>query len=476
MKRLALALLIFLHASLASATGLITDTDLFTCNGLSCSLKYGLSLNSFGGLLTNPAFSGTSTGSLILNNSWIGSYSSPNNDIITSGPWHDVRGMVSGGDGSIGTPWVGWETSTNALPVNSKILFPTGYYTQTTGIIGKSGWNVEGYGYNNSIITYTGNSIAWKFSDTGTGGNWRNTWDGIRLTTSTGTIGLQIQDLADFVIHRSWIRGNSVAGIQLSSTSGFYALSIVIDDMTEVSENTGDGIQAVGLNGAMNQIIIRNSRIRGNTGYGIYSVQNVLNWVIDGNDLEANNLGPIRLDWVDGLIINGNYFEQANAATAIDLRSGNGLIAGGISITGNEIGGNAFGGNTAIRLGQNGSGFAIYGANISGNSIIGWNIGIDPQNVQGGHIGPNLYSSVTTNVNTPGAFSTGVVIEDINFSISNKLIFGTTSYSSLTTSAGPVRSGIYCADCNVASPCTSGGSGAFAFNKNGLVTGWNCPF
>jgi len=64
-----------------------------------------------------------------------------------------------------------------------------------------------------------------------------------------------------------------------------------------------------------------------------------------------------------------------------------------------------------------------------------------------------------------------------NLTFQNLVGFNPTTYSSLTTmSIGSTPALTYCNNCNVASPCTSGGAGAFAVNKTGLTTGWNCPF
>lgn len=59
---------------------------------------------------------------------------------------YDVSLMATGGAGTAASPWTGWETELNAVPQNSRIHFPTGYYTQASIITMKAGWTISGDG------------------------------------------------------------------------------------------------------------------------------------------------------------------------------------------------------------------------------------------------------------------------------------------------------------------------------------------
>lgn len=54
--------------------------------------------------------------------------------------------LASGGLGTSISPWTGWETATNALPINSNIVAPVGFYTQTATIALKKGDILTGQG------------------------------------------------------------------------------------------------------------------------------------------------------------------------------------------------------------------------------------------------------------------------------------------------------------------------------------------
>ncbi len=335
--------------------------------------------------------------------------------------WADVRDFVTGGTGTSGNPWTGWESGVGALAVNMRIYFPGGYYSHSIGVIAKSGWELLGDGYNASIVTYTGTGTAWSFDDTGTGGNWRGRIQGLRITSSTGTVGVLIEDLADFLIRNSWIRGFSSAGVKLNATAGFYVLSIRIED-SEVSENSGDGVLATGVSLAINHIAISNSRIRGNTGWNLHATTFVAGWSLRGVDFEAGTAGAISISDIDGLELAGCYFEQAVAGTsALEILGSAASAIGGVTITGNTFYGTATA--TAIKLGT-ASTKRFHGGLIAGNTFKTWSKAVDPRYVGRVFVGPNRYESVTTEVAALGASdgtstllkqtATGLYLQDAN--------------------------------------------------------------
>lgn len=54
-----------------------------------------------------------------------------------------------------------------------------------------------------------------------------------------------------------------------------------------------------------------------------------------------------------------------------------------------------------------------------------------------------------------------------------KVDVGAVTFSGLSTGLSIAGTFVYCTDCNIASPCTSGGSGAWAFRSGAT---WKCPF
>lgn len=63
----------------------------------------------------------------------------------------DVRRLATGGDGTIGDPWTGWEATINATAAD--YWFPAGYYTLSTPISLLAHTNLRGAGNNLAIIT-----------------------------------------------------------------------------------------------------------------------------------------------------------------------------------------------------------------------------------------------------------------------------------------------------------------------------------
>lgn len=72
MKKLIFGLILTLYVSISQAAGIITDTDLFTCNGVSCTLKYGMSLSTSTNLTVGgTAISGGTNGYYLYNNAGV---------------------------------------------------------------------------------------------------------------------------------------------------------------------------------------------------------------------------------------------------------------------------------------------------------------------------------------------------------------------------------------------------------------------
>jgi hypothetical protein len=65
----------------------------------------------------------------------------------------DVSTLATGGSGTVGSPWTGWEAAANAIPANSRIYFPGGQYAQVARIDVKDRCVVIGDGKDISVIT-----------------------------------------------------------------------------------------------------------------------------------------------------------------------------------------------------------------------------------------------------------------------------------------------------------------------------------
>lgn len=74
-----------------------------------------------------------------------------------------VDELATGGTGASSSPWTGWESGLNALPPETEIRFPAGYYAQSSTIRTKVGWTLRGAGSAASFIisssTFTGDAI-----------------------------------------------------------------------------------------------------------------------------------------------------------------------------------------------------------------------------------------------------------------------------------------------------------------------------
>jgi len=325
----------------------------------------------------------------------------------------DVRNVLSYGADPTGVnnSVAAIQAAITAAAITGGIVFcPPGVYWINDTLRMAKGVELRGASEDTTIINYTGSGNAVLADGSSAGLTWKGKISNLKITTATGTIGIKIQDLVDYELNRVWVRGFSTAGVNLNA-SAHYALSTRILNSI-IEENTGDGVLATGLNAAVNHIIIRDSRVRGNGGWGINTAIDIRNWVIEGNDLEGNTAGCISTMWAQGLSVHGNYGECASTAPFLKIQpTSAGLTPSGISVIGNEIIGAA---TSAIIVGSNGLTYGVCGVEISGNTFHGtWTYCIDPVDIRGGTISGNSYLSPLVLVNTPG-------INTVNLSIVDK--------------------------------------------------------
>ncbi len=80
------------------------------------------------------------------------------NDLITKGPWVDVRAYKTGGSGTSGNPWTGWDTAIT-WAANTTYVFPYGYYSYTDSPnFALAGIRLIGLG--NPVLKHTGTGNA----------------------------------------------------------------------------------------------------------------------------------------------------------------------------------------------------------------------------------------------------------------------------------------------------------------------------
>ena len=303
------------------------------------------------------------------------------------------------------------QAAITAAGVNGgEVFVPVGTYKTTATLTMAKAVMLRGASEDTTIINYTGSGNAVLADGSSAGLTWKGKISNLKITTATGTIGIKIQDLVDYELNRVWVRGFSTAGVNLNASAHYAISTRILNSIIE--ENTGDGVLATGLNAAVNHIIIRDSRVRGNGGWGINTAIDIRNWVIEGNDLEGNTAGCISTMWAQGLSVHGNYGECASTAPFLKIQpTSAGLTPSGISVIGNEIIGAA---TSAIIVGSNGLTYGVCGVEISGNTFHGtWTYCIDPVDIRGGTISGNSYLSPLVLVNTPG-------INTVNLSIVDK--------------------------------------------------------
>jgi hypothetical protein len=80
---------------------------------------------------------------------------------------YDVSRMATGGDGTTGNPWVGWEGTLNALPTFTRIHFPAGVYRQVSIVTMKQGWTISGAGRGGDATTGAVSRVTGTMAGTG---------------------------------------------------------------------------------------------------------------------------------------------------------------------------------------------------------------------------------------------------------------------------------------------------------------------
>jgi hypothetical protein len=313
----------------------------------------------------------------------------------------NVAEAATGGAGTSGSPFTGWESAVNAMPVSSLIAFGPYAFTQASGITGKVGWKVEGFGREATIITYTGSGVAWTFD--GAGARYGTVLQDFTLTTSSGSHGIRLKDLYDCETRGLRVRGFATCNLHLNSTSGLYLVSYN-DWGSTFEESSGDGVLASGANASINHISFHGSRIRGNTGHGVYCQQDIRSWLFDNVNAEGNTGGAYNLWWPIGCLWNGGYIEQGGTASLIRIYNESGASAGltpsGIKITGVHFAATGSG-QTCIAMGLSGLTYGVQGVTIDGNQCLSGAFFIDPIDVRSLTLGSN-YSQATAYSTTLG--------------------------------------------------------------------------
>jgi hypothetical protein len=296
---------------------------------------------------------------------------------------------------------LGIQAAINSITVGT-VVIPAGTFKCSTSITPKKNVNIVGDGYG-SVISYTGAGVA--VSCVGSLDSWHSVLRDFRITSSTGTHGLRLKDLARVELRGLTISGFSTAGLHLTGTAvtGF-CINITINGNT-ITSNSGKGVLVDGVN-AINQIAVHGNRVQGNTLAGISMEAACTGWSIAGNDIEGNG-GTAEL-YIDGggcagLSITGNYFESSTNHPAI--LAANTQPQYGIGIQGNFFQGDLAITN-AITLGV--SAF-VYGVVVKGNAFTGaYTNAISPAAVIGGDFGPNYLAGAIVHVATPGGSSVGI--------------------------------------------------------------------
>jgi hypothetical protein len=284
-----------------------------------------------------------------------------------------------------------------------------GTFVITSTITLKPGVVLRGAGVN-SILSYTGTGVALSASGASQPEVWNTRLSEFKLTTSTGTVGVDVKDIAHFTIDDVYVTGFSSSGIHLYGTAVTGScINVYIHDCW-ILENTGHGILIDTVNN-VNQIAIHHSRIQGNGKTGISMEASGSGISIVGCDIEGNGGGtPVAEIYLNGgnqgILIAGCWFESSAAIPAIIAADT--VACGGITIHGNRISA-ATTITNAVVLGV--SQF-VTGVVINGNTFTGtYTNAISAAAVIGGHFGPNKCFNSIVHVANVGASTTGLRID-----------------------------------------------------------------
>lgn len=288
---------------------------------------------------------------------------------------YNVSQNITGGNGTITSPWVGWESGVNGCPNNSRIYFSAGYYKQDTTITTKKYWIIEGDGKGTSIIRSTFNGDAFK---------------SINTVNSATTVRLSIRDLS--------IQNVSTSNLQTEPvTSGH-----------ENPSNTGAGFVDVG--GSF--IDLQNVRVFGFKFGIIFNQTEVSHINMCTLDFQTNGGGGIWLvrggedthaptaqneDWTNQITITKCQINEYGVAGIIDDGGTNHIIS-----MNNFNGGKHFiyiAGTNNSKISDN----AMEGSTDTG--IVTDYRGYFDQNIGKG---PNYQLTIDNNTIIPGAGLTGI--------------------------------------------------------------------
>lgn len=282
---------------------------------------------------------------------------------------------------------------------------PAGIYNVTSTLSLTKSTLLYGDGANASIISYTGAGVA--VQAIGSNDNWKSLVRDLKITTTTGTHGLRIKDLADFTTDGVYITGFSTTGVHLTGTAGTGFCLCIRLFKNWIMANTGKGILCEGVNN-INQIAVHGNRIQGNTLAGI-SIENAgIGWSILGNDIEGNG-GAAEL-YINGgnssgIDVGGNYLECSNSHPAI-------LVADTQDQFGVDIHGNNIGASTAVTnaINMGVSAFAR-GCSVHGNTFSGqFTNAINAQAAKNCQFGPNHCTGSIVHITNISNSPTGIVV------------------------------------------------------------------
>ncbi len=309
-------------------------------------------------------------------------------------PWLDVRAFGATGDG-VTDDVLAIQAAIDAA--NGRVVFfPAGDYVISTALVITDKTSLKGVGHDNAtsslgtIINYTGAATAIDVN----GGNaeLNGRISDLNLNTSTGVTGILLQDLVGYELNNVVVKGFSSRGVHLladSAGASEFVISVRILGC-HITVN-GIGIEASNKNAAINHIQIRNSRVRANTSYNIYTASDVRGWVLHGNDFESAGTTAVHIKNPLGISISSNYFE-IGTSNGIVIEGGITTRATyGISITSNYFAGISDG-SDFITLGQSG-GKGVSGFLVAGNVFLP-GVGMTGSCVnvivgQSGQVGPN---------------------------------------------------------------------------------------
>lgn len=318
------------------------------------------------------------------------------------------------------------------------VNLPRGTYKISgVGLVMYPGVILRGAGKGNTILSYIGSAVAITLD--GTGDSWRSAIENLKIYSLTATTGILIYDACLIDVTGVWIEGDNTgfttAGIHLKGTAASALVSVNIGKSCVIEECAGDGIKADNANDIINHIQIRDSRIRANSGYGIHAEINFHNWLVDGNDLEANALGPIKVRGAFQFTVSNNYFEQSANAILIDINTPTTSFASGISILNNHL--NTTTNTALLSFGVAGDTYGVEGVTITGNwgSTANCSCFVDPIHLVGASISGNYLTPGRPLLGTMGANSGAIIAHDAT---GRSQVWGTAAPTTGTWKAGDV--------------------------------------